>query len=146
MEERFQKTQARGVSYRQRTQRGQAMIETALSLIVVTSILFGTMEFARLTYAYNFVAYAAQEAARYACVRGNSSPSPATQESIVQFVKSQAVGLIASDLNVTATWSPDNAPGAAVKILVTYNHPGVVGAILPSSTTVSSTAQMTISQ
>ncbi len=122
------------------------MIETALSLIVVTSILFGTMEFARLTYAYNFVAYAAQEAARYACVRGNASPEPATEASIEQFVRAQAVGLIAHDLKVTATWTPNNNPGAAVRILVTYSHPGVVGAILHSSTTVSSAAQMQISQ
>lgn len=127
-------------------QRGQAMVETALSLLVVSSIVFGTMEFARLTYAYNFVAYAAQEAARYACVRGNTSPVPATQESIAKFVESQAVGLIASGLHVTATWSPDNNPGAAVRIEVTYHHPGIVGQILPASTTVSSASQMVISQ
>ena len=122
------------------------MVETALSLLVVTSIVFGTMEFARLTYAYNFVAYAAQEATRYACVRGNTSPKPATQESIAKFVQSQAVGLIASELNVATTWSPDNNPGGSVRVQVTYSHPGIVGAILPAKTTVSSASQMVISQ
>ena len=122
------------------------MIETALSLIVVTSILFGTMEFARLTYAYNFVAYAAQEGARYACVRGSTSPAPATEASIAGFVRSQAVGLIGSDLEVKAIWSPDNHPGASVRISVTYNHPGIVGSLMPRTSTVSSASQMVISQ
>ncbi len=137
---------SRSKTRRSPAQRGQAMIETALSLLVVTGVVFGTMEFARLTYAYNFVAYGAQEAVRYACVRGNASPAPATADAIAKFVKAQAVGLIASELHVTTTWSPDNNPGGVVRVQVTYNHPGLVGAILPATTRVSSTAQMVVSQ
>lgn len=127
-------------------EKGQALVEAALSLLVVTSVVFGTMEFARLAYAYNFVAYAAQEATRYACVRGITSGEPATAESIKKFVAAQAIGLIASDLEVATTWSPDNNPGGAVRVQVTYRLPGVVHTILPATTTVSSTSQMTVSQ
>ncbi|MEO8027174.1 MAG: TadE family protein [Bryobacteraceae bacterium] len=122
------------------------MVETALSLLVVTTIVFGTMEFARLTYAYNFVGYAAQEAVRYASVRGSASGDPATQDSVTRFVRAQAIGLIASDLVVKTSWPAGNEPGNTVNVQVTYNLPGVVGSLLPATSTVSGTAQMVITQ
>lgn len=53
-------------------QRGDTMIEIAISAVVVLTLLFGVMEFGRAMYIYHFVSYAAQAGTRYALVRGNS--------------------------------------------------------------------------
>lgn len=55
-----------------RDNRGQALIETALSMLVVIGLVFGVIEFCMAVYSYHYLANAAHEAARYAIVRGSS--------------------------------------------------------------------------
>jgi Flp pilus assembly protein TadG len=61
-------------------QRGGALIESALALLLFLSLVFAVFEFGRAVYSYNVLAAATREAARYAIVHGSSSSSPASNQ------------------------------------------------------------------
>jgi Flp pilus assembly protein TadG len=53
-----------------RQERGSSLVEMAMTMWVLMLLLFGVFEAAYAMYAYHFVSYAAQEATRFAMVRG----------------------------------------------------------------------------
>lgn len=55
--------------------RGSALIEFAVASMVFLAFVFGTIDFARFLYAYEFVTFAARAGARYAMVRGATCAS-----------------------------------------------------------------------
>jgi Flp pilus assembly protein TadG len=128
---------------RRRTQRGSGLVEGALCFSAFLFIAFGVMEFAMAVYAYNFCAYAAEDAARWASTRGANYPTPATATSIQNHVTSQAVAL-PNTMTVTTTWTPNNNPGATVQVTVAYNIVPLTGVTISSNFLVSKTAQMLI--
>ena len=89
-------------------------------------LLAAVFGFAQALYAYDFVAGAAQQAARYALVRGSACRSwaaacPASASDVEVYVRSIAPpGLDANAVTVTTTWTPDNHPGSTVMIEVQY--------------------------
>jgi Flp pilus assembly protein TadG len=119
-------------------------VEHSLCLLVFMLMTLGAMEFAWAIYAYNFCAFAAQDAAHWASVHGSLSPSPATQATVASYVQSEAVGLNWSLMTVVATWSPDNNPGSRVNIAVGYTINPLTGLAIKSPLQVSSTAQVVI--
>lgn len=129
---------------RKRRQRGSGLVEGALCFSAFIFITFGVMEFAMAIYAYNFCAYAAQDAARWASARGSNYPVPATPADVQTYVAGQAVGL-PSPVNVTTTWQPDNKPGGTVQVIVSYSLIPLTGVTLHSNLQLSSTAIMPIS-
>ena len=129
---------------RRHPRRGSALIETALSFSAFLLLTFGVMEFSMAVFAYNFCSYAARDATRWASVRGSSIASPATNDDIKAFVKSQAVGLISNSIGVTTTWVPDNSPGSEVRVAVTYDVIPLAGLAIKNTLKVGSTAQTTV--
>ena len=119
------------------------------------------MEFGWGIYAYNFCAFAAQDAARWASVRGSSSVlsgAPATNDSITAFVKSEAVGLDPSLITVTTTWMTPGPPpvtsttptgydaaGDYLVVTIGYTIKPLAGLAMTQNILVSSTAQYVIS-
>lgn len=105
-------------------ERGDSLLEFAISAVVVFTLLFGIMEFARAMYIYHFVSYAAQAGTRYAIVRGStwstacsSSTSGmeclAASSDVKSYVNSIAPpGVDTSKLTVTATW-PGTVAGSS---------------------------------
>lgn len=105
-------------------ERGDSLLEFAVSAIVVFTLLFGIMEFARAMYLYHFVSYAAQAGTRYAIVRGStwstacsSSTSGleclAANSDVQSYVKGIAPpGVDTTKLTVNATW-PGTAAGSS---------------------------------
>lgn len=131
---------------RRRRQRGSGLVETALCLTVFLMILFGTIDFGRSMFAYNYVSYAAREGARYAIVRGQSSGRAASTTDVSTYVKSEAIGLSPADITVSTTWNPDNRPGSTVQVRVQYSFQPIVP-YMPSGTwALASTSKMLISQ
>ena len=63
---------ARRLARRLRCSRGQSLVESALSLGIVIAVLIGIIELTIALYCYNYVAYAAREATRWAMVRGST--------------------------------------------------------------------------
>jgi len=123
---------------------GSAIVESALSLTVFLMILFATMDFGRMVFAYNFVSYAAREATRYAVVRGTAHPVDAP--GLTTFVKNEAIGLDRSAITVTPTWTPDHTPGSTVQVTVSYSFQPIAPYMPTGSITMNSTSKMLISQ
>jgi Flp pilus assembly protein TadG len=105
-------------------ERGATLVEFGIASCVLLAVIFGVMDFARALYAYHFVAYAAQEGARYAMVRGgdwsNACASAtaydceASSANITTYVKSLApMGVSSSGMTVTPSWPQTNANGVS---------------------------------
>jgi Flp pilus assembly protein TadG len=126
--------------------RGQAPAEFAMIAVPALMLIFGLMNFSLAVYDYNFVSYAAREATRYAAVRGSSSASPASATDVKNVVIALAHGLDTSKITVSTTWSPNNSPGGAVHVQVSYPFSFAIPFITLASVTFSSTSQLVITQ
>jgi Flp pilus assembly protein TadG len=105
-----------------RSRSGSALIESALCLLVVLNLLLGIMEFGRIIFAYNSVAFAATEAVRYAAVHGSASRTPATAAVVASVVHAKLIGVPPSAVTTEVTWVPDNKPGAKVTVDVRFTY------------------------
>jgi len=145
-------------------ERGQTIIETALSLGLLLTLLFGAIAGGMVLNTYHTLSYAARLGSRYAIVRGSqcsglSGGCPAAASDVSDYVKSAPfVGIDRSQLTVTTTWSappqsgsscssPCNAPGDQVTVKVTYPFPAFQVPFVPSMQgTMKSSSTMVISQ
>gem|GEM_PF-425356 len=125
---------------------GQSAIEFALTIPVLLLLIVGIAWGGQLLAAYEFVSYAAQEAARYAIVRGATSPNPVTADEISSFVTNMAVSVDPNALSVTTTWLPNNEPGSAVQVQVQYNFASTLPFVPQVTIPLSATCQMVIAQ
>ncbi len=93
---------------------GQGLVEFALIIPLLALILMGVFDLGRGIYAYNVVASAAREGARY----GITNPTNTT--GIQSQALANTVALDPSQLNVTSACSPDCNPSSSMKVTVTY--------------------------
>lgn len=112
-----------------RRERGGTFVEMAFIITPVLLLLFGAMTFSYAVFAYNNVNWIAREASRWASVRGSSSGRAASIQNIQDFARTRAAGLRSSHLNVAASFSPDNSPGSAVSVQVSYPVTPLVASI-----------------
>ncbi len=132
---------------RNRSRRGQAVVEFGLSFLVFMFVMYGIMEFGRMIASYNILAGAVREGARYATVHGGASGSTAINSDIQTVVRKWSLGLDASSVNVNTTWSSTlKGPGSQVTVLATYAIVPFSGLILKNSVTLQSSSAMVISQ
>jgi Flp pilus assembly protein TadG len=122
------------------------MLEGALVMTTFVTLLIGAMDFGRLGFAYNSVTYAAHQAARFAATNGSASGHAATVSAIQANADSNLVGLSASNLTVSVTWTPNNNPGSQVQVVVSYGFKPLLVPISASNLTLKSTAVDTITQ
>lgn len=113
---------------RRNHQRGAAtLVEFAIVISVLLTIMFGIVDFARCMYAFHWTAEAAREASRWASVRGSAScptwtTCPTTAAAVTTYVQSIiSPGIYASS---TVTGPSSNAVG---KVIVTTTWPGTSG-------------------
>ena len=132
---------------RVRSSRGVDATEFAIVAPILLLLLFATIDFGIAMYSYEFVSYAAQMGARYACVRGATSPTPAGASDVSTYVKSLASGARdPASYTVTTTWNPDNKPGSTVTVQVSSTFTPLTSLIPRVSVQLSRTASMVISQ
>jgi len=141
---------------------GSALVETAVSAMIVFTLFFGAMEMCLALYTYHFVSDAAREGTRYAMVRGSScsglpSACPAQAADVQNFVQGLGFpGIDATAMTVTTTWPttgssctpsslPCNNRGNLVQVTVQYQF-FIPFAPQSSALTMSSTSQLAISQ
>jgi Flp pilus assembly protein TadG len=132
---------ARGVS-----ERGSAIVEAMLVLMVTLLVIFGGIQFSVVIFGYNSVAFAARAGTRYAIVNGSSSPSPCTAAQVQTVVLQNLAGIPSALVTVTSTWISNNNPGSTVKVVVSANFTPMVRWVMPSTINVNSTSQMIILQ
>lgn len=142
---------------------GSSLLETALSSMILFSLVFGIIETSMALYAYHFTAEAAREGTRYAIVRGSSCSSssfgcPAQASDVQNYVRSVAFpGINSAAITVMTAWpttgascapssNPCNNSGNIVVVRVDYRFPLSIP-FLPSCTlNMTSTSEMVISQ
>jgi Flp pilus assembly protein TadG len=152
-----------------REETGATLVEFAISLLLFLILVLGIAEFSFAIYSYHFVSYGAQQAARYAIVRGshwNTACSStvnyscdASSTSIQDYVRSLASpGINPNSISVTTTWpgttpsgsttscTPTNKAGCVVKITVSYPFNFSLPLVNPGVLQFSSSSQMVIQQ
>jgi Flp pilus assembly protein TadG len=147
---------------------GGSMVEMALSMSILCSVIFGILAVSLALYSYVFVSNAAREATRYAIVRGDDQAADcgatpgyanciAQTADIQKYIRNGAFpGIKSSNVTVTTTWlTPGGAAcgttdtcktnEAIVKSTVSYSFTLAIPFIPARSLTESSTSQMVIS-
>ena len=122
-------------------EEGSELIEFAFASFVLLMCFFGIMGISLAMYTYQFTAYAAREATRYAMVRGstwkgttctttttvNCDADTSAITALVQSIVPPAIS--PSLLTVTPTWSGAALPGAA-ETCTTANGPNGPGCLM----------------
>jgi Flp pilus assembly protein TadG len=140
-------------------ERGQALVEFSLVIIVFIPIVFGIFDGGRLIFAYNAVANAAREGARVAIVNQSTSGTDTCDTtSATAWAKGCAIssaftlGLTEADVDVTYRNPTDDGPctNASIGCLAVVTATHQFNALTPvigqwiGPVTVSSTAKMPI--
>lgn len=144
-----------------RSEEGAALVEFAISASILFVMLFGIIEFSMGLYAYNFLAYATKDAARYAMVRGSNCSVLANcgviNTQVQNFINSEGYPGLSGAVTTTTTWTcetiPDptlqnakcNAPGDLVTVTATFPFTLSVPFMSQQSLTFTSTSAMIIS-
>jgi Flp pilus assembly protein TadG len=157
-------------------QRGTSMVENAITLGLLLTLLFGIIDFGRALYTYHLVDNAARLGARFAMVRGAKCSHTATgtdpwpcpivppdsSSEIQQYVQQQSILLGLGNVTVVPSWTGQDASGnpypgctqdgiyndrgCPVSVTVTYNFQ-FLAPLMPNGTiAMRSTSQMVISQ
>jgi Flp pilus assembly protein TadG len=145
-----------------RDERGDATVEFALGASLLFMVVVGIMAMAFALYSYNVVSESAREGTRYAIVRGAKCTSfgtacPATAANIQTYVQNLFPGINPNKLTSVTTWSSTsggacspsascNNPGNQVTVTVNYQFPLVIPFVPKRTLSMSSTAEMVISQ
>jgi Flp pilus assembly protein TadG len=146
---------------------GASLVEMALSVSILLTVVFGIIFLSLALYSYFYISNAAREATRYAIVRGSDQPGDCTSPGyancraqsadIQSYVQGLGFpGINSNNLTVTTNWltssgaacSPTdncNSPGDLVQSKVTYTYPLTIPGVKQSTLTMSSTSQMVIS-
>ena len=139
------------------------MVEMALSMIVLLTILFGLIEMCLALYTYHYVSDAAREGSRYAIVHGSTcmvsgASCTVTKPQIQTYVQSLGYpGIQPSSMTVTTTYSAYpaggtcvaagcNGPGDLATVTAQYKFPLNIPFISSSALIMSSTSSMVIAQ
>jgi Flp pilus assembly protein TadG len=148
---------------------GSALVELALSSVILFAMLAGITQISTAFYAYHVTADAARKATRWAIVRGstsctntpNLSDCNATAAQIQSFVaglgylnigtSNVTVNWLAASATQPTTWStctsaPCNIPGNVAQVVVTYPLSLNIPFVPKQTFSVSSTSQMVIAQ
>ena len=136
--------------------RGQTMVEFAISILMILTVIFASIEFDRALLVSSSLANAARAGVRYAIVHGGSrtgTGDPASgatnTTNVIKAVKYFAqLGLINTDeltINVQYPAStnvltdPGNSPGSAVIVSVRYPYKPLT--FIPMNLTLGSTSR-----
>ncbi|WP_263378075.1 TadE/TadG family type IV pilus assembly protein [Granulicella paludicola] len=155
-----------------REQDGATLIEFALCITALLTVVFGIMDLSRALYTDHFVVMAARQATRYAIVRGadfsgtacttvTTANCDATQANIINYVDSLApAGTKIANLTIAASWPGTDGSGATctnavrvsnsygclVTVKVKYAYTFSLPFLPKNAMSLQSTSSMTISQ
>ncbi len=128
-----------------RSERGNTMVEAALTALVFFMLLWGIVGFARAMWGYSWASHAAREASRWASVRGKASQHKVSATDVDAYVKANNLGLTTGNITTNTVWDdPNETPGTVVNVTVSYNVSHIVPFV--PRLTVSSTSRMVIAQ
>ena len=110
----------RSVPAQFRNQRGQSLLETAVMMVVIFTVVFWVFEIGWLMYTYTVMADAANEGVRYAIVHSGGDPT-GTQSKVKTFAQTSLHNT--SGISVSVSFPDGNsAPPNRVQVIVTYTY------------------------
>ncbi len=138
-------------------QRGNALVEQALVLTFLLTVLFGIIDCARALYTYHFVSSAAREATRWASVRSQSSLLGHADNANVQALVANVSGMGLDPALITTSTNflapphgspscPANAPGCVVQVQVNYAYKFFFPFLPNGTVRMTSTSELVITQ
>ena len=149
-----------------RSEEGSSLVELALSIAVLVTVLAGTMALSIALYSYFYISDAAREATRYAIVRGNDQTGDCTSAGLANCIAQTAdvqayvrglgfPGIASANLTVATTWLTSagaacgttdscKAAGNLVKSTVTYTYGLVIPFLSTRTLTMTSKSQMVV--
>lgn len=110
--------------------RGALAIEFGFALPVLALITVGLIDVSMLVWSSSTIENAAAEGARYAVVNGAGSPSPASATDVSNYIRTHAVGVPGTALDVDVSWSPNNQSGSRVTVALAYTHTFIIGGLI----------------
>ena len=118
-----------------RREAGQSLVEFALIAPLLMLLVLATIDGARAVFAYNTIANAAREGARYGIVHGATSSTPVgpgvNETELVTHVEQFTRSFPAPDIAVTPTWPQgSNSDGSPVAVQVTYQYRPLFGGLI----------------
>lgn len=148
-----------------RGEEGATIVEMALTMVILLSVMFGLIELCFALYSYHFVSDAAREGSRYAIVHGStcsvsgvSCTAPVGSTQIQTYVQNLGYpGINPSNLIVTASYSAYpaggtcnatgcNGPGDLVTVVAKYTFKLSIPFVKVQTLNMTSTSSMVISQ
>lgn len=154
-----------------REETGSNLVEMAISLTVLLSVVSGIMGMSMLAYAKQFVTMSARQATRYAMVRGSTFSATACSggvaygcqaaaTDVTSYVKSLVpLGLATANTSVSTSWpgvtganlsclslNGNNSVGCVVQVTVSYSFSFGLPFLPTGATTLQSTSAMVIMQ
>jgi Flp pilus assembly protein TadG len=153
-------------------EEGGTLVEAAVAMTLLMMIIFGIMDCSRALYADHYVRYTAEEAARYAMVRGSTwnnavCTTPATESCTASSdnIKAQVSNEMpagidtGSNLSVVTNWTGktptgaacnstngNNSPGCVVQVTVSYSFNFILPFLPMNALVLSSSSSLPISQ
>ena len=110
--------------------RGITVTEFALVAPAMLLVAFSLVDLGRIGLATASLTRGAQEAARYASLRGAKSAAPATAEQVSAVARSRIYGLDPGTVSVNVAWAPDNRSGSSVTVATSSTFRVLLG-LLP---------------
>ena len=114
--------------YRRRRERGQALIEFALTIGFLVILMVSMLELTMFMYNYAVLTDATKEGVRYAIVHGSSGSSPSgpgetqlVRTRVQAFLAASVHNVSASDVDVNYL-DGNNNPGNRVQVAVSYPY------------------------
>jgi len=105
------------IPIRLRGERGQSLLETAMMVVIIFSVVFWIFELGWLMYTYAVMANAANEGERYAIVHSGGDPS-GTATRVKTFAATSLHDI--SGISVTVSAPNGYVPPNPVSVTVTY--------------------------
>src|SRR3546814_9362824 len=101
-------------------------------------VAFPLIDLGRIGLATASLTRGAQEAARYASLRGAESATPATAEQVSAVARSRIYGLDSGTVSVNVAWAPDNRSGSSVTVATSSTFRVLLGLLDRKSTRLNS--------
>src|ERR1044071_6319335 len=108
---------------RSRRQRGQSLLETAMMIVVIFTVVFWIFELGWLMHTYAVMADAANEGVRYGIVRSGGDAT-GTQATVISFAQTSLHDVQSLSVSPPSVTFPDGsaAPPNRVRVTVTNTY------------------------
>jgi len=156
------------IGHRIAEESGSAVVEMALSSVILFGVFFGVFQASMAFYTYQYLSDAAREGARWAIVRGSTSCANngisgcgALPDDVQTYVRNlNYPGINPSNLTATVSYysAPStsggdwvacngcNSPGKRIKVYLQYNYPLNIPFVPSQTLNMKSVSQMVIAQ